>query len=65
MGIFKRFTDVLKANINDMISKSENPEKMLNQAILEMNEHLIESKKSVASAIAEGEGQRAKRAGVT
>ncbi len=53
MGIFKRFTDVLKANINDMISKSENPEKMLNQAILEMNEHLIESKKSVASAIAD------------
>ena len=53
MGIFKRFADVLKANLNDMISKSENPEKMLNQAIVEMNEHLIESKKGVASAIAD------------
>ena len=53
MGIFKRFSDILKANINDMISKAENPEKMLNQIMIEMNEQLIESKKSVASAIAD------------
>ena len=49
MGIFKRFTDVLKANINDMISKAEDPEKMLNQIIIDMNEHLIEAKKGVSS----------------
>jgi phage shock protein A len=36
-----------------MISKSENPEKMLNQLIVDMNQQLIESKKSVASAIAD------------
>ena len=53
MGIFKKFKDVLTANINDMISKAENPEKMLNQVIMDMNDHLIESKKSVASAIAD------------
>ncbi|HEQ71459.1 MAG TPA: PspA/IM30 family protein [Spirochaetia bacterium] len=53
MGIFKRLSDVLKANINDLISKSENPEKMLNQMMIEMNQQLIESKKSVASAIAD------------
>ena len=53
MGIFKRLSDVLKANINDLISKAENPEKMLNQIMIEMNEQLIESKKSVASAIAD------------
>jgi phage shock protein A len=53
MGIFKRVSDVLKANINDMISKAENPEKMLNQMLIDMNEHLIESKKGVASAIAD------------
>ncbi|MBN2353622.1 MAG: PspA/IM30 family protein [Spirochaetales bacterium] len=53
MGIFKRFSDILKANINDLISKAENPEKMLNQIMIEMNEQLIESKKSVASAIAD------------
>jgi len=53
MGIFKRLSDVLKANINDLISKAENPEKMLNQMMVEMNEQLIDSKKSVASAIAD------------
>lgn len=53
MGIFKRFKDLVKSNINDAISKAENPEKMLNQMIIEMNEQLIESKKSVASAIAD------------
>ncbi|MBN1524583.1 MAG: PspA/IM30 family protein [Spirochaetales bacterium] len=53
MGIFKRMSDVLKANINDLISKAENPEKMLNQMTIEMNEQLIEAKKSVASAIAD------------
>lgn len=53
MGIFKRLKDVFKANINDLISKAENPEKMLNQMIIDMNEHLIESKKGVASAIAD------------
>ena len=53
MGIFDRFKRVVKSNINDMISKAENPEKMLNQLIVDMNEQLIESKKSVASAIAD------------
>ena len=53
MGIFKRLGDVFKANINDLISKAENPEKMLNQMIIDMNEHLIETKKGVASAIAD------------
>lgn len=53
MGIFKRFKDVVKSNINDLISKAENPEKMLNQMIIDMNEQLIEAKKGVASAIAD------------
>jgi phage shock protein A len=53
MGIFDRFRRVVKSNLNDMISKAENPEKMLNQLIVDMNEQLIESKKSVASAIAD------------
>lgn len=53
MGIFDRFKRVVKSNINQMISKAEDPEKMLNQLIVDMNEQLIESKKSVASAIAD------------
>lgn len=53
MGIFDRFRRVVKSNLNDLISKAENPEKMLNQLIIDMNQQLIESKKSVASAIAD------------
>ncbi len=53
MGIFDRFKRTVKSNLNDLISKAENPEKMLRQLIIEMNEHLIEAKKSVASAIAD------------
>ena len=53
MGIFGRFRRMLKSNLNDMISKSENPEKMLSQVIVDMNQQLIESKKSVASSIAD------------
>ncbi len=53
MGIFSRFRRVVKSNLNDMISKSENPEKILSQVIVEMNQQLIESKKSVASSIAD------------
>ncbi len=53
MGILERIRTVLKANINALISKAENPEKMLNQLVIDMNENLIEAKKQVASSIAD------------
>ncbi|MCL2879324.1 MAG: PspA/IM30 family protein [Treponema sp.] len=53
MGIFSRIKTVVSSNINDIISKAEKPEKMLNQLIIEMNEQLIDSKKAVAMAIAD------------
>jgi phage shock protein A len=53
MGLFSRFKRAVKANINDMISKAENPQKMLNQLIVDMNGQLIEAKKTVAAAIAD------------
>ncbi len=53
MGIFKRMRRVFKANLNSAMDKAENPEKMLTQVIIDMNQQLIESKKSVASAIAD------------
>ncbi|MBI3072513.1 MAG: PspA/IM30 family protein [Deltaproteobacteria bacterium] len=53
MGIFGRLGTVLRSNINDLISKAEDPEKMLNQIIADMQESLIESKKQVAVAIAD------------
>jgi phage shock protein A len=53
MGIFDRFKTVVKSNINDLISKAENPEKMLNQLVYDMNSQLVEAKKQVAAAIAD------------
>ena len=53
MGIFDRFRTVVSSDINDLINKAENPEKMLNQVLLDMNEQMIESKKAVAMAIAD------------
>lgn len=53
MGIINRISTLIKANINDLISKSEDPEKILNQLILDMKEQLISAKKQVAVAIAD------------
>ncbi|GHU25386.1 membrane protein [Spirochaetia bacterium] len=53
MGIFSKFKTLVASNVNDAIGKAENPEKMLNQLIVEMSEQLVEAKKSVAMAIAD------------
>ncbi|MBX3249125.1 MAG: PspA/IM30 family protein [Myxococcales bacterium] len=53
MGFFGRLATLIKSNLNDLISKSEDPEKMLNQVILDMNSQLVEAKKQVAVAIAD------------
>lgn len=53
MGMFKRLVDVLRANINDLISKAEDPEKLLNLLIQDMNEKLVEVKQEVAKALAD------------
>src|SRR5688572_4788609 len=53
MGIFARLARLIKSNINDLISRSEDPEKMLNQIVIDMNSQLIEAKKQVAASIAD------------
>ncbi|MBM4363271.1 MAG: PspA/IM30 family protein [Deltaproteobacteria bacterium] len=53
MGIFARLAQLIKANLNDLISRSEDPEKMLNQIVLDMSTQLAEAKKQVAVAIAD------------
>ena len=53
MGIFSRLGTLIKSNINDLIAKAEDPEKMLNQVLLEMQQQLVEAKKQVAMAIAD------------
>src|ERR1700722_15161490 len=53
MGIFARLATLIKSNLNDLISRSEDPEKMLNQVVLDMSNQLIEAKKQVAVSIAD------------
>jgi phage shock protein A len=53
MGIFDRLATLIKSNINDLISSAENPEKMLNQIIVDMRDQLAKAKQQVAAAIAD------------
>lgn len=53
MGFFERLSTLIRSNLNDLISRAENPEKMLNQLILDMRSQLAKAKQQVASAIAD------------
>jgi phage shock protein A len=53
MGIFSKLGTLIKSNLNDLISKAEDPQKMLNQIVLEMQNQLVEAKKQVATSIAD------------
>src|SRR5262249_6216952 len=59
MGIFSRLGTLIKSNINDLISKAEDPEKMLSQVLVDMKNQLVEAKKQVAVAI--GDEKRLKK----
>jgi phage shock protein A len=52
MGLFDRIKRVVSANLNDLVNKAEDPEKMLEQAILEMQEDLVQLRQGVAQTIA-------------
>ncbi len=52
MSIFKRIVTVIKSNINDLIGKAEDPQKMLDQLIVDMNSQLVQVKQEVAGAVA-------------
>jgi phage shock protein A len=53
MGLFDRLSSLIKSNINDLISSAEDPEKMLNQIIVDMRSQLVKAKQQVAAAIAD------------
>jgi phage shock protein A len=53
MGLFDRISRVFRANLNDLVSKAEDPEKVLEQAVIDMQENLVQLRQAVARTIAE------------
>ena len=52
MDIFSRISDIFKANINDMLDKAEDPEKLVKQIILDMQKELTKSTQALGKAVA-------------
>jgi len=53
MALLERVSTLIRANLNDLVDKAENPEKMIKQVILDMENQLLQVKTQVAIAIAD------------
>ena len=53
MGMLDRFADIIKANINDLLDKCEDPAKMIDQYLRDLTENLAEVKQETAGVMAE------------
>src|SRR5260221_8509546 len=53
MGLFRRFSDILSANLNEMVERFEAPETMLRQAIREMDAAVARTMEAAARVIAD------------
>lgn len=51
MAIFERISDLVKSNINDLIDKAENPEKMVKQIIIDMEDQLRKATQGLGTAM--------------
>lgn len=52
MGVFARIKDIVKSNVNSMIDKAEDPEKIVNQTLRDAEKELAEVKKHTAAVMA-------------
>ena len=53
MALLERVATLVRANLNDLVDKAEDPEKMLKQVTLDMENQLLQVKTQVAIAIAD------------
>jgi len=53
MSLLDRVSTLLRANLNDLVEKAEDPERMLKQIVLDMENQLLQVKTQVAIAIAD------------
>lgn len=53
MALLERVTTLIRANLNDLVDRAEDPEKMIKQVILDMQNQLIQLKTQVAISIAD------------
>ena len=53
MTIVERISTLVRANINDLIDRAEDPEKVIKQLLMDMNSQLLQAKTQVAAAIAD------------
>ena len=56
MGIFSRVSDIVDANINDLLDRAEDPEKMVKLLIIEMEEHIEKAREGLVKAVAGEKG---------
>jgi phage shock protein A len=62
MSLLERVSTLLRANLNDLVEKAEDPERMLKQIVLDMENQLLQVKTQVAIAIADQHLLEKKRA---
>jgi len=53
MALLERVSTLIRANLNDLVERAENPEKMIKQVILDMQNQFMQVKTQVAIAIAD------------
>ncbi len=62
MGVLSRINEIIRSNLNELVSKAENPEKLLKQAILDMEKHLRKAREQLIQTIAAEKSMEKKRA---